>query len=86
MTSGPAVWEPTVKLLFAAPYWVKSDPVRVGAMWNGCMGPYFIELDDYDSVRGNAVLIYRALRNRWMPLGATPDQEWPDAALETLHT
>jgi hypothetical protein len=86
MTSGPAVWEPTVKLLFAAPYWVKGDPVRVGAMWNGCMGPYFIELDDYDSVRGNAVLIYRALRNRWMPLGATPDQEWPDAALETLRT
>jgi hypothetical protein len=31
-------------------------------MWNGCMGPYFIELDDYDSVRGNAVLIYRGHR------------------------
>jgi tyrosinase len=49
------------------------------------MAPYSIDLTSYDSVRTNSVLIYRALHSRWMPLGSTPEQQWPDTALEVLR-
>jgi len=78
-------WETTVAALFAAPYWVKVDPRGTGIMWARCMGPYFIDLTNYDNVRTNSVLIYQALHSRWMPLGATPEQQWPESALESLR-
>src|SRR5262249_47862446 len=70
---------------FAKPYWIADDPVGMGRQWAGCMGPYNVDLTSYDSVRTNSVLIYRALHSRWMPLGATPAQQWPDAALELFR-
>lgn len=82
--SGPS-WTTEIAALFAAPYWIAGDPAGIGRQWAGCMGPYAVDLTSYDSVRTNAVLIYDALRSRWMPLGATPAQHWPDAALEQLR-
>ena len=78
-------WIDDVAALFAAPYWLGTAGAGIGRVWAGCMGPYGVDLTDYGSVRTNSVLIYEALHSRWMPLGAPPEQEWPDAALETFR-
>jgi hypothetical protein len=79
------IWDGDIALLFATPYWLGEGRAEIGRKWLACMGPYGLDLSSYDSVRTNAVLIYRALSSRWMPLGATPEQQWPDAALETFR-
>ena len=84
MTAAQPTWNDDIAALFSAPYWV-AEPRRTGAGWAGCMGPYAIDLTSYDSVRASSVLIYRALHSRWMPLGAAPAEQWPDAALEQLR-
>ncbi len=60
MTAVEPTWNGKIAALFSAPYWV-PDPVRTGAGWAGCMGPYFIDLTSYDSVRANTVLIVTRL-------------------------
>jgi Common central domain of tyrosinase len=82
-----ACWDDEVAALFAAPYWVpEKDRGPIAKRWAGCMSGYLIDLTSYKSVRDNSELIYGALRSRWMPLGATPEQQWPDAALEAFRT
>jgi tyrosinase len=49
------------------------------------MSGYDVKLDQYDSVRQWAVLIYHYLHSRAMPLTTDEREYWPDEALETLR-
>jgi hypothetical protein len=88
MTTSPGAgptWEPTIRLLFAAPYWIEEarrDEIARG--WHECMSGYGIDLADYGSVRQWAVTIYDHLASRAMPLTTDDTQFWPEGALEQL--
>ncbi len=89
-TSSPVVqqptWDDTVKNLFALPYWIdESRRANIGSGWIGAMGPYFVYLDQYDSVKEWSVTIYNHLASRNMPLTTDETQYWPLEALETFR-
>lgn len=80
-------WENQIKFLFSAPYWIspEQDRLSIGQRWMGCMSGYQIDLNQYDSVKQWAVLIYHQLYSRSMPLTIDERQYWPDEALETFR-
>lgn len=76
-------WDVEISALFAEPYWI-AEPNRqsTGQGWIGCMGPFGVQLDNYDSVKSNSVQIYDFLHSQEMPLGEAP---WPQEPLETFR-
>lgn len=87
MSDTSPTWDDDINALFAAPFWV-DDPAAIAASWRGCMGPFLIDLADYDSVKEWSVTVYNHLASRDMPMvtEAQSAQYWPDEALELLAT
>ena len=92
--AGPAELQPTwdhadprlsIRLLFAAPYWISANPEEIGAHWIQEMGGYQIYLDQWESVKEWGVNIYGHLRSRNMPKTTDQTQFWPEAATELLR-
>lgn len=80
-------WDDHILGYFTKPYWVipESRSIEVARGWVSAMSGYFIQLDNYDSVKTWSVLIYQHLHSRSMPLTSDPTQMWPDAAMETFR-
>jgi hypothetical protein len=76
-------WQDDIKGFFCAPYWIDpAERVSTAQGWAGCMSGYGISLQDYESVKGWAKLIYEYLHSHTMPLGEAP---WPDEPIETFR-
>lgn len=79
-------WRDEVADLFAAPYWIEATRrAEVAARWRDCMGPYFVHLDQYESVKQWGVTIYDHLHSRNMPATSDATQFFPPEALEVLR-
>lgn len=90
-------WNEDILPLFRSPYWLPADSRdSIGAGWIAAMNKYGVswnagtkkfdplELDNYDHVKENAVVIYEHLSSKSMPITDDPNEYWPDQALQTF--
>jgi hypothetical protein len=97
--SSAPTWDDDILALFTAPYWINvQNRVKVGSGWIGAMRAYGskippdspsgmnLTLDDYDSVKYQAVTIYQHCASKSMPITSNPNEYWPDDALEKFRT